>query len=154
MFLIAALVVWIQPAATQTAHEARNEQKAKVEETIRNLEERRFQAMIATDTAALNKILSEDLVYTHATGQADTKKQFLDSVASGRLKYESIQVNEATVRVYGTAAVVTGRATMKVSSGRQGMSFQIRFTDVYANRDGHWQMVAWQSTRLPEEKKE
>jgi hypothetical protein len=26
----------------------------------------------------------------------------------------------------------------------------VRFTDVYANKGGRWQMVAWQSTRLPE----
>jgi hypothetical protein len=29
-------------------------------------------------------------------------------------------------------------------------SFSVRFTDVYANKGGQWQMVAWQSTRLPE----
>jgi len=148
VLLIVFLVLWAQPAATQ------NEQKARIEETVRKVQERRFQAMITADIPALNQILAEDMVYTHTTGQADTKKQFLDSLASGRVKYESIQVNEATVRVYGSAAVVTGRASMKVSSGSQRMSFQIRFTDVYANRDDRWQMVAWQSTRLPEEKKD
>lgn len=146
--LIAAFVLWVQPAAAQ------NEQKSKIEETIRRLQERRFEAMVAGDIPTLNSILADDMVYTHTTAQADTKKQFLNSLASGRLKYESIQVNEATVRVYGTAAIVTGQATMKVSSGSQRMSFVVRFTDVYANRDGRWQMVAWQSTRLPEEKKD
>jgi hypothetical protein len=29
-------------------------------------------------------------------------------------------------------------------------SFSVRFTDVYANKGGQWQMVTWQSTRLPE----
>jgi len=35
-------------------------------------------------------------------------------------------------------------------SGGRPNSFGVRFTDVYANRGGHWQMVTWQSTRLPE----
>jgi hypothetical protein len=26
----------------------------------------------------------------------------------------------------------------------------VRFTDVYANKSGKWQMVTWQSTRLAE----
>jgi hypothetical protein len=30
------------------------------------------------------------------------------------------------------------------------VSFRVRFTDVYVNKGGKWQMVAWQSTRLPD----
>jgi hypothetical protein len=30
------------------------------------------------------------------------------------------------------------------------MDFGVRFTDVYAKRNGKWQMVVWQSTKLPE----
>lgn len=30
------------------------------------------------------------------------------------------------------------------------MRFAVRFTDLYANKGGRWQMVAWQSTRPPE----
>jgi hypothetical protein len=30
------------------------------------------------------------------------------------------------------------------------MKFGVRFTDVYARRGGQWQMVVWQSTKLPE----
>ena len=29
------------------------------------------------------------------------------------------------------------------------LSFDVRFTDVWAKRDGCWQMVAWQWTKLP-----
>jgi hypothetical protein len=36
-----------------------------------------------------------------------------------------------------------------MSNGRPN-SFGVRFTDVYANKGGRWQMVTWQSTRLPE----
>jgi hypothetical protein len=36
-----------------------------------------------------------------------------------------------------------------MSSGNP-VSFRVRFTDVYVNKGGQWQMVAWQSTRLPE----
>ena len=55
------------------------------------------------------------------------------------------------VRIYGDAAVVTGSAEIKVSSGGRLLEFSILFTDVYAKQEGRWQMVAWQSTRKPEE---
>jgi len=46
--------------------------------------------------------------------------------------------------------VLTGACRISVTSGGRPNSFSVRFTDVYANTGGRWQMVAWQSTRLPE----
>ena len=38
---------------------------------------------------------------------------------------------------------------IKVTSNGTPNAFGVRFTDVYARRDGRWQMVTWQSTKLP-----
>lgn len=35
-----------------------------------------------------------------------------------------------------------------VSSGREPRA-DMRFTNVWVRRDGRWQMVTWQATRLP-----
>ena len=48
----------------------------------------------------------------------------------------------------GSTVVLTGEASISVNSGGNAMSFRVRFTDVWANRNGGWQMVTWQSTRL------
>jgi hypothetical protein len=48
----------------------------------------------------------------------------------------------------GDAVVLTGIAAISVNSGGKPNSFRVRFTDVYANKGGQWQMVTWQSTRL------
>ena len=37
---------------------------------IKNLEDRRFQAMIDSDFATLDKLLGENLIYTHSTAQS------------------------------------------------------------------------------------
>lgn len=39
---------------------------------------------------------------------------------------------------------------ISVVSNDTSRNVDVRFTDVYANQSGQWQMVAWQSTRLPE----
>jgi len=46
--------------------------------------------------------------------------------------------------------VLTGNCRISVNSGGNAMSFGVRFTDVYARRNGKWQMVTWQSTRTPD----
>jgi ketosteroid isomerase-like protein len=113
-------------------------------------EKKRFAAMIAGDVAILAPLLADDLTYTHSSGRVDTKAQFLDNLRSGQQKYFSIAPEDTAVRVYGDTAVSTGRSAMHVSAAGQEMRFRIQFTDVWVRRDGRWQMVAWQSTRLPE----
>ena len=37
-----------------------------------------------------------------------------------------------------------------IREGGEKVSYPVLFLDVYAQRDGRWQMVAWQATRIPE----
>ena len=114
------------------------------------VEARRIRAMLQHDTAALEPILADELVYVHTTGDVDTKASFLESIASGRRQYLSVDRDDVLVRVSGKTAVVTGRAAMRIKVGGKDLAFSIRFTDVYVNDGARWQMVAWQSTRLPD----
>jgi hypothetical protein len=125
--------------------------QSAIEKEISQLESRRFQAMMQADTAVLDSILSDELTYIHTSGQVDTKAQFIEALRSGELKYESISPDDVKVRIHKAAAVVAGHARMKVKSRGQTQSFSIRFLDVYARRNDRWQMVAWQSTRVPEQ---
>ena len=68
---------------------------------------------------------------------------------SGTTVYTSIEPSEVKAQDLGNAVVLTGVAAISVNSGGKPNSFRVRFTDVYAKRDGRWQMVTWQSTRLP-----
>jgi Domain of unknown function (DUF4440) len=44
---------------------------------IKNLEDRRFQAMIDSDFDTLDKLLGDDLIYTHSTAQSDTRAEYI-----------------------------------------------------------------------------
>jgi len=118
-------------------------------ETVEQVERSRFAAMVAQDVATLGPMLAEELRYVHSNGQLETKPQFLETIRSGRLRYRAIAVQELDVRTYDDVAVVSGLLTADAQAGDQPVALQLRFTDVYVNRDGRWQLVAWQSTRLP-----
>jgi len=126
-----------------------NQPAREAEQEIRELETRRFKAQINADAATLDRILSDDLTYVHSSAHVDTKVSYIASIRSGELKYVSIVPDELKVRVYGNTAVVTGRGEFKAQSQGQPVNIQLRFTDVYVRRDGRWQMVAWESTRIP-----
>jgi ketosteroid isomerase-like protein len=115
---------------------------------IIELDRQRMAAMAAKDIAALNRLLSDDLIYTHSSARLDTKKSLIDAMQSGATVYTAVEPSEVKAQDLGDAVVLTGVAAISVTSGGTANSFRVRFTDVYANRSGQWQMVTWQSTRL------
>ena len=109
----------------------------------------RFQAMLNADVAALNDVLADDLVYAHTTGTIDSKSSMIDNIGSGAVNYELIEPTDSKIRLFGDVAVVTGRANMQVVAGDRVHQVFIRFIEVYVANDDHWQLVSWQSTRVP-----
>jgi uncharacterized protein (TIGR02246 family) len=114
---------------------------------VKALELQRFDALVKGDTAILERLLAEDLVYVHSTGVVDTKASFLSSLTSGKLRYLALAPDAVEVRLLGEAgAVVTGRADIKVVANGKEISFPARFTSVYAKHHGRWLLASWQST--------
>ena len=102
------------------------------------------------DLAALRMGLSDHLAYTHTSGAHDTKAQFLGSLTLGQLSYKSIIPEARSVRVYGGAWIVTGTARMEITARGQDARFRIRYLAVYVKAQDRWQLVAWQSTDVPD----
>jgi ketosteroid isomerase-like protein len=119
-------------------------------QTIIDLDKKRMTAMTQKDIATLNALLSDDLVYTHSTARLDTKQSLIGNMESGSTVYTAVEPSDVRAQDLGDTVVLTGACRISVLSQGRPNSFTVRFTDVYANKGGNWQMVAWQSTRLPE----
>jgi ketosteroid isomerase-like protein len=115
---------------------------------IIDLDRKRMQAMAQKDVATLNDLLADDLIYTHSSARIDTKQSLVGNMQSGATVYNSVEPSDVKAQDLGSAVVLTGVAKIQVTSGGKPNAFGVRFTDVYANRGGKWQMVTWQSTRL------
>jgi ketosteroid isomerase-like protein len=118
--------------------------------TVIELDRKRMTAMAEKDIATLQGVLAEDLIYTHSSARLDTKASLIGNMQSGATVYSSVVPSDVVVQDCGDTVVLTGVARIKVTSGGNPMSFGVRFTDVWAKRGGSWQMVTWQSTKLPE----
>lgn len=122
---------------------------ATSEQEVLQVEQARIRALLAADAAALEPLLADDLVFVHVSGWSQTKKEYVESIRRGELKYEAIEPSAVRARVYGDAVVLTGRNAIKVrSERRQGqlLETQILFTAVYVKSAGRWQLAVWQST--------
>ena len=98
---------------------------------------------------SVNAVLADDLIYTHSSARLDTKQSLIGNMQSGATVYTSVEPSEVKAQDLGDAVVLTGIAQIKVVSNGTPNAFGVRFTDIYAKRNGRWQMVTWQSTRLP-----
>jgi ketosteroid isomerase-like protein len=99
-------------AQTPQVDVASTTQKSAVDE-IKNLEETRNQAVLHGDVAALDRMTSDDYTFITLRGEMRTKSDILKGFASGSFHYESRQISDLKVRVYGDTAVVTGRSVQK-----------------------------------------
>jgi ketosteroid isomerase-like protein len=131
-----------QPAAVTPAAQP------SAEEEIKNLEEARNQAVVHGDVAALDRMTSDDYTFITLKGEMRTKAEILKGFASGSFHYESRQISDLKVRIYGDTAIVTGRSIQKGMENGKDYSGDYRFTRVYVKQGGRWVTVALQTTLI------
>jgi len=111
-----------------------------------------YQAMIAKDFAALERILSPELVYVHSTAVAENKTEYLAGIAKGWYEYESIVARDATVRVYGDVVLIDGVCDMRVGASGQRKDFvHLLFILVWTRNGGTWRLAHRHATRMPQQ---
>lgn len=101
--------------------------------------------MLQKDGKALDKVLSNDLTYTHSGGEFETKAAVIQSVTSGKTITEKLDFTDMTVRIYGNTALVKGRVDLQHSPTN---IVHMNILHVFVNGPQGWQMVARQATRL------
>lgn len=120
-----------------------------IEPDMDAVERARFEAMTRQDLETLRPMLADELVYCHSDGRCESREQFLATIATGTIRYRVIVPREMRVRRFGATAIINGRADIEGLAGERAVSMRVVYMDAYVWRDGRWQLVAWQSTRLP-----
>ena len=119
------------------------------QESIRqiiDMEHQAREASLRRDVEFSQRNLAEDYVAITPLGQVTTKQDTVSARKSGQLKYDTINVTDMVVRVYGDTAVVTARADVKGHQLGEDFSGPYRYTRVWVRRTGHWLAVSYQAT--------
>jgi hypothetical protein len=116
---------------------------------ISRLEDGRIEAMLKNDFSALDKLLANDLVYTHSSAKVDSKASFIESLRSGNTHYKKIDRHDVEVRVHDTTAIVIGGAHISVTVGGKDKEIDLRYSEVWLKREGAWQFALWHATPIP-----
>ena len=119
-----------------------------VEETLIALERGWNEAFYARDVEFLETVLADEFIATYDDGARGDKARELELAASFNQRVLSATQDEFIVQVHDDAAVVW--FTLRVVGIRRGerAELTLRYTDVWVLRDGRWQCVSSQSTRV------
>ena len=116
-------------------------------ESLKQLYERMYRAMIEKDEAVLREVLADDFVLVHMTGLRQDKDTYIRHIMNGTLNYFDKCDREIEVTLTGTVAALTGKSEVSaaVFGGGRGtwrlqlkmrarkVSEQWQFTDATAS---------------------
>ena len=119
------------------------------QETIREIiemERLAREASLRRDADFSQRTLADDYVAITPLGTVTTKQDTVSARKSRQLRYDTIDVTDMVIRVYGDTAVVTARADVKGHQLGEDFSGPYRYTRVWVRKTGHWQAVSYQAT--------
>jgi uncharacterized protein (TIGR02246 family) len=119
------------------------------EDAVAAVEQRRINALIASDINALDEMIDEQCTHIESNGTSRTKAAFLEDVANREFSFDLFEIEENHIRIIGDTAVVTGtyRNIVRVR-GKQNSLKHARHLRVYVQSGGRWKLIAHQATEI------
>ena len=142
--LIVLLTVTTCPVLAQTGRKAAPAARSAERQLI-ELERQLSDALVREDARVLDRLWSNDLVFTFPNGKVSNKAQRLagQKPAAQPPQSESKTINdEVKVYLYGNTAVVTVLSTWSGKANNEAYSSQFQATHVWVKQEGRWQLVA------------
>lgn len=141
-FLAVLLMVPAVAAAQQSAP-VKSDQDILIE-----LEHNWDAAFHRHDAAFIDSVLADEFIVTYDNGVRADRTVELQLATSLNENIESSTMDEFIVKEFGTTAVVWFTLHLVGPVKGERVQNDYRFTDVFVLRDGRWQCVSSQSTRI------
>ena len=115
--------------------QAQNSDKQQIEQLYHEM----YQAMVAKDTATLNRVHADEFVLVHMTGMRQSKQEYINAIADGTLNYFAAQHEQMDISIADDTATLTGRSRVTAAvfgGGRGTWRLQLHFK--LAKHNGKW----------------
>src|SRR5215213_2812382 len=106
------------------------------------------------DAAVHEGFWADDLIYTRSAGRRVNKAEVMRDVRSAPAPKPTdpktiYTAEDIQIRQYGNTAVVAFRLVATTETGGSKQIATLLNSGTFVKRDGKWQVVNWQSTRMP-----
>ena len=142
------ILVCAAAAALMLSMSAATAGKLMKEQELIDLENTWSKAMVQHDLATVSSIVADDWMGQNDSGKIEDKTHYLDELKSGKMSATSMNNRDVHVRMIRGVGIVQGSDDEKSMSKGKDTSGAYTWMDVFEMRDGRWQAVASQVTRV------
>lgn len=107
------------------------------------------QAQVHGDRKALERWLADDYLLINSSGATETKAQLIADYTAPGFTLEPFEVEQPVEKVWKDGAVMGGIATLRGMDSGKRYEARLRFADIWAKRNGRWQVVYTQVAKAP-----
>ena len=119
------------------------------EEVSRTHREDFYGALRKNDLAKLSQIYSDDYMLVRPDGSVFSKAQILDDLTAHSMSFQSIELTNEKIRIYGSVGVLTGDSTIATVRDGKESNTRFRLVAVYCKKSDRIELVHFQSSPLP-----
>jgi hypothetical protein len=141
MAIVQGSAAQVQQASPPTASRTNAEQ-----EVIR-LSKDKWTWMAERKLDSLEALFHEDAVFVHMGGTM-SRSQELGVIKSGGIHYKQADIQEVSVHIIGTTAILLNRIRLLAVVGGNEVTNPFVVTEVYVQQSGTWKLASLSFTRL------
>jgi len=104
-------------------------------------------AMTDADSLLLDRLVNDQLSYGHSGGHVEGKVEFISKIVSGKSDFVSIGLNNQTIAVSGSTAIVRHRLDAKTNDNGKPGEVHLQVLLVWQKLHGHWKLLARQAVK-------
>ena len=150
MKLMIVLTLLMAPTSSYAQGQSKVSKSSGLAQELMQLQRAEDDAENKKDVVALERLLSDDFIFTAPTGAITDKKQLIEEIKTGEAEAgQTISYDEVKAHDYGKSAVVNYLLLVK-GVGKEGKEYVNRYrnTVVWIKQQGRWRMAAIHVSRI------
>jgi len=107
------------------------------------------EAQIHGDKAELQRLVADDYTLVNSSGRVQSKAELIADYTTPGYKIEPFEILQPVEKVWSDGAVMGGVVNLRGIDGGKPFSVTLRFADIWAKRNGKWQVIYTHVSKPP-----
>jgi hypothetical protein len=107
------------------------------------------EAQIHGNKAELQRLVADDYTLVNSSGRVQNKAELIADYTTPGYKIEPFEILQPVEKVWSDGAVMGGVVNLRGTDGSKPFSVTLRFADIWAKRNGKWQVIYTHVSRPP-----
>lgn len=122
--------------------------QSKTETEIMTLSKKRVQWLLEGKPDSLAALYDDNSITVHGNGMIKSTSEHFEDIKNKRPIYKNIEIQQSTVKDFGTTAILVGKGVFSISMNGSDMIANMAYTEVYMKRGKVWKLVARHASQI------